>query len=210
MDIRLGKTALLRADGDVIRVERFDDDGTQTANSRRTIIFVNPGRGRAIDFGFLGDENAYVAYEDGQVDVWALDLKAQTQLATITTRTKLSSPQSLAWSFNPTLNEHLLHVRSGRSIKTFDRAGLLVDRYGPGKTIGPMVPLANGDLFTVVGIQHVVMPAVVRKIEMSAVPYAAEALTSRALARFDNDVDLELGIAGRGGTQHYVGGRLFK
>ena len=153
------------------------------------IIFVNPGRGRAIDFGFLGDENAYVAYEDGQVDVWALDLKAQTQLATIATRTKLTSPQSLAWSFNPTLNEHLLHVRSGRSIKTFDRAGLLVDRYGPGKTIGAMVPLANGDLFTVVGIQHVVMPAVVRKIEMSAVPYAAEALTSRALARFDNDVD---------------------
>ena len=178
-----GPAGFLRRDGNFLRLERSDIGKGRLADVRSEIRL---GAGRVADFGFLSQGNSvFIAYEEGQVDIWDLDAKAKNQPRSIITRTKLSAPQSVAWS----LDQQVLHVRQGSTIKRFSLDGLLLDRYAPGRPISTMIPLAGGGLFAVVGDEHTVLPPPAStSVNMNTIPYVAEALTPRLMGRVDEEV----------------------
>jgi hypothetical protein len=169
----------------LIRIEPGDDDKERLSNRRREIR-ISSGNGRIIDFGFIDQgENVFVAYEEGQVEVWNLDVNSkQAQPFTINTHTRLNSAQHLAWSGA----DQVLQVHDKTSIRWFNRLGYLLELYTPGRVLGAIMPLASGELFAVSGTGHIVLPAVDNRIDMHNMPYVAESATPRWLASSDDDV----------------------
>ncbi len=172
----------------MIRIAYFHDDPSYARN-KRPDIRIAPDKGRLSAFGFLDEgSSAFLAYEEGHVEIWSLDLTSKApQPITINTRTKLNSAQDLAWA----IGDRVLHVHDESSIRSYNRLGLLLNWYAPGgssKRIGGLQPLATGELFAVVGLKHIVMPAVTLEADVDKIPYMAEALTPRWLSRSDSDV----------------------
>jgi tetratricopeptide (TPR) repeat protein len=187
MDIRAGGPAgLLRRDGNFLRVERSSRGKSQSPDLAGAASEIRLAPGRVSDFGFLDNgSRVFVAYAEGLIEIWDLDEKAaKDQPRSIVTRTKLISPRNVAWS----LDQHVLYLHEGSIIKRFSPDGFLLDRYAPGRTIGAMVPLANGSLFAVVSTEHTVLPVVATSVDVEKLPFVAEALTTRFMARVDSEV----------------------
>ncbi len=178
---------LVRRDGNLLRIDnpnRSDIPNRGKAQSRDWLSEIALVASRVTDFGFINQgSSVFVAYEEGQIDIWDLDGRGKKP-RTIVTRVKLTSPQSMVWSHD----DKVLNIRDGSTIKRFTQDGRLLDRYAPGRSIGTMVPLANGGLFAVVAEDHTVLPAVSALVGMDKMPHVAEALTPRFIARVDDDV----------------------